>query len=162
MRFDGIDCIGDLKIDGTTITATASEINTACDQSINAFHASGRKIYIYENTAPTGWTIVAVTDRVLAVKGGSQAYNTTGGTQAGTWTQPDHTLSIAEMPSHRHKPDDNRKFMTGVNLGGGLDVDSGGQGDATWYTNYQGGGGAHNHGTTYRPYAAVGIIVSRD
>jgi hypothetical protein len=39
---------------------------------------TGRKLWLYENTAPTGWTIASVTDGVIAVKGGSDAYNVNG------------------------------------------------------------------------------------
>ena len=89
------------------------------------------KVWTYQNTAPAGWNIVAgTTDALLACKGGSQAYNAAGGTQVGTWTQPNHThtgpshthtgpshvhagpshahttpshaLSVAEMPAHSH------------------------------------------------------------
>lgn len=66
---------------------------------VTNFIASGRKVYLYENAAPTGWTIVSVTDKVLAVKGGSQAYNVSGGNTAGTWSQPDHTHTVQ---SHDH------------------------------------------------------------
>jgi hypothetical protein len=55
-----------------------------------------QKIWVYRNTAPDGWAIdSAVVDVVLALKGGAQAYNCNGGTLAGTWTQPDCTLTLA-------------------------------------------------------------------
>jgi len=129
------------------------------------FIAAGRKLFLYENTSPTGWTTVAVTDSVLAVKGGSNAYNVTGGQTAGTWTWPSTTLSIAQMPSHDH---------TGSTLSWGSEA-----GDATGYVEItsvysgtvspglniaaQGGGTGHSHGsTTYRPLAAIGIISEKD
>jgi len=146
----------------------------------HAFLAAGRKLWIYENTAPTGWTIVsACADIVLACKGGSQAYNVNGGTLAGTWTQPNHshtsgnfTLTTNEIPSHRHAFN---LYGTGstysINLPYGLnpagaslgEIDAGAGG-------LIGGGQAHNHGATgdaatvssYRPYAAVGIVVQKD
>ena len=135
--------------------ATAQEIDNACDLTVNGFHASGRAIYLYENVAPTGWTIVAVPDAVLATKGGAQAYNVNGGNLAGSWTQPDHTLIVAEMPAHTHSHiiGDSAAGITSVvgqNNAGNLDTSS------------TGGDGAHNHGIIYRPYAAVGIVASRD
>lgn len=68
-------------------------------------------IYVYRNDTPEGWLTRDVTDRVLAVKGGGQAYNVSGGTNAGSWTQPDHnhshahsfTLSVANLPPHVHR-----------------------------------------------------------
>jgi len=81
------------------VGVTSSAVTASIDYKVNNFFATGRKVYLYENTAPTGWSITAVTDKVLAVKGGSDAYNTTGGTTAGTWTQPNHTHT---GPSHTH------------------------------------------------------------
>lgn len=64
------------------ITATAANLN-----KIGAVD----NLWIYANTAPTGWNIISgTTDALIACKGGSNAYNTTGGQQRGTWTQPNH------------------------------------------------------------------------
>ena len=59
---------------------------------LNGFVASASNyIWVYRNTAMTGWAIDATfADRVLAFKGGTAAYNVTGGSVAGTWTQPNH------------------------------------------------------------------------
>jgi len=131
------------------------------------FIASGRSVYLYENTAPTGWTIVAVTDSVLAVKGGSQAYNVTGGQVVGSWQQPDHSLTIAELAAHTHQIGSHdstagdsstvgkQEFVADYGYAGS------GYGPAAT-TSSTGSGSAHNHGTTYRPRAAVGIIISKD
>ena len=87
---------------------TSSGVSTSLDYKVNNFFAAGRKVYLYENTAPTGWSITAVTDSVLAVKGGAGLYNDTGGTNVGTsWanlkahthTGPSHTHT---GPSHTH------------------------------------------------------------
>ena len=69
-----------------------------------SFLAAGRKLWIYENTAPTGWTLEAVTDGVIAVKGGTQAYNANGGTEAGSWTVSGITggSHTHTGPSHVH------------------------------------------------------------
>ena len=124
---------------------------------------AGNKIWIYQNVAWTGWTIVAVTDAVLAVKGGSQAYNVTGGQVVGTWTQPDHTLATSEIPAHTHQLGSNdstagdsatpnlREFIRDYGSGNGLACTS----------SSTGGGTAHNHGTTYRPAACVGIVIEK-
>jgi hypothetical protein len=136
------------------------------------------KMYFYQNTAPIGWSIVSVTDKLLAVKGGSAAYNTTGGSTAGTWTQPSHVhatqghvLTRAEMPVHHHKyrkaPEDYQShysYPSGDRWGGGR------KGGNNTNTSNTGGGGSHSHGntggsataSTWRPYAAVGIIAEKD
>lgn len=46
------------------------------------FFATGRKMWIHNSAAPTGWSTVAVGDRVLAVKGGA-TYTTGGATAEG-------------------------------------------------------------------------------
>lgn len=46
------------------------------------------KLWMYRNDTDEGWTLdaSAPTDRVLSLKGGSNAYNVNGGTTAGNWT----------------------------------------------------------------------------
>jgi hypothetical protein len=61
------------------------------------------KIPVYRNDAQDGFLIDStVFDCVVAIKGGSQAYNVSGGQVAGSWTTPYHTLINSEMPSHSH------------------------------------------------------------
>jgi len=61
------------------------------------------KLWVYSNSAQEGWVIdTSVTDKILALKGGTEAYNTTGGSTAGTWTQPNHTHSISGA-AHVHQ-----------------------------------------------------------
>jgi len=122
---------------------------------------AGNKVWIYQNVAWTGWTIEAVTDSVLAVKGGSQAYNVTGGQTAGSWTQPDHTLTEAELPAHVHP----FGMVDGGSGGAGRPEDgSGNVTDTCTDSQYGtiGSGDAHSHGTTYRPLGAIGVIISKD
>lgn len=145
------------------------------------------KAWVYRNDTCEGWVIDAtVTDRVLAVKGGANAYNVNGGNPAGTWTQPGHTLTAAEIPDHAHSgtvdSDGNHthNVKTWV-IGGAIDdviqqIDDGNASDAapaaaesagahthTFTTDTDGGGdGSHNHGVTYRPAAAVGTLQYPD
>lgn len=64
---------------------------------------SSNKIWMYSNSASDGWAIDAtVTDRVIALKGGTAAYNTTGGSTAGTWSQGNHTHTISHTHTHNH------------------------------------------------------------
>ncbi|MHA2344226.1 MAG: hypothetical protein ACXADW_20360 [Candidatus Hodarchaeales archaeon] len=61
------------------------------------------KIPVYRNDAQDGFLIDdTIEDCVVAIKGGSGAYNVSGGNLAGSWQQPDHTLINSEMPSHSH------------------------------------------------------------
>ena len=140
----------------------SSAVTTSLDYKVNNFFATGRKVYLYENTAPTGWSITAVTDKVLAVKGGAQAYNVNGGNTAGTWTQPSHTLTSAEsgVPAHSHP------YTTAVGAAAGTWYPSGVPNATTGIANTNNNtaanaASAHNHGTAYRPSAAVGIICTK-
>jgi len=124
--------------------------------------ASGTKAWFYQNTAPSGWTLDSTpADALLAVKGGSQAYNVSGGNQAGTWTQPDHTLTVDEMPSHTHGQKDACAGSGNV-CSGDYNISAYYGGEITVFTESVGGGQAHNHGSTYRPLAQVGIICTKD
>ncbi|MFH1376880.1 MAG: hypothetical protein ABIH25_04550, partial [Candidatus Woesearchaeota archaeon] len=116
------------------------------------------KFWMYRNSTSPGFVIDAtVTDRVLAFKGGTAAYNVNGGNQAGTWTQPGHTLSAGEMPAHTHTY--NQPYMSG----GSYDYNAGANwGPSGTSTGSAGSGGSHSHGTTYRPYAAVGTLQYPD
>jgi len=141
---------------------TDSGIDTTMSYKVHTFfdNAGTRTLYLYENTAPTGWTTVsAASDVVIAVRGGSKSYNASGGTVNGTWLQPSHTLITSELPQHRHSY---TTFNTGGWFAHGLDDSD------LWYptsssavsTGSTGGSGIHRHGTnTYRPYATIGIIV---
>jgi len=80
---------------------------TACQGNDARFIPAGTKMWFYQNTAPTGWVIDSTpADAILAVKGGSAAYNVNGGMAAGTWTHPTHThtgpLHTHTGPSHTH------------------------------------------------------------
>ena len=136
---------------------TSSADTSSFDYKINNFFTTGRKVWLYENTAPTGWSIVSLPDTIIAVKGGTEAYNVTGGNTAGTWTQPDHTLITAEMPAHTHT--EVACAFSGYNANTGAGVNQYISSAAN--TGSAGSGGAHNHGTTWRPAAAVGIIVQK-
>ena len=146
--------------------ASDSALHAASQQSIKKYVDSfgsiptGEIILFEKNTAVVGFTLLTTVDDMLVyITKGSVAGGETGATNktGGTWTtlgSGSHALTIAEMPQHRHVPGDGRKFLTGTNLGGGYDVDSGGQGSDTQYTDYQGGNDAHSHpapANTWRP-----------
>jgi len=126
----------------------------------NGDFPSGTYAWFYANSAPSGWTLYATaTDCLVATKGGSQAYNVAGGILAGTWTQPSYALTSDELPAHTHNEWETRTKKVDYDYGNNYyasatTMDSGTP--SGW------NGNAHNHGTSYRPYAAVGIICVKD
>jgi hypothetical protein len=124
------------------------------------------KTWIYANAATDGWVIDAtVTDRVLSLKGGSQAYNANGGTNAGTWTIAGGTAGNASA-DHTHSVsgtvETGNEIITGLGYGyegsnglkhyhsSSISITSGGQSVT------------HNHTITFdgttRPAAAIGTL----
>jgi len=76
------------------------------------------------------------------------------GDEGGTET---HTLTEAEMPSHRHSSADGQQFMTYSAATGWYFGDPGVPiSAATAYTAYTGGGGAHN---IMQPYTTINYII---
>jgi hypothetical protein len=120
---------------------------------------SGVFMWFYTNTAPLFWTNVpSLGDKVLAVKGGSQAY-TNQGTQ-GTWQQLDTTLTINQIPAHTHS----FKIYTSDekgNLEAGKVSSSSRSSNLNLNTTSTGGGAGHNHGNIWRPAAAVGLVCQK-
>jgi len=124
------------------------------------------KIWTYQNTAPSGWNIVAsTTDAILACKGGSNAYNTTGGQQIGTWTQlttGETTLTSDQsgLPAHVHGLANGTGAATYASTaapGNTIIANT----KANTATN---AAQAHTHpgaANTYRPLANLGIIIER-
>lgn len=71
-----------------------------------------QKIWIYRNDTVEGMVVdSSVTDRVIAIKGGSQAYNVNGGNVGGSFTisginnESSHTHGVGSyaIPNHNHK-----------------------------------------------------------
>lgn len=119
---------------------------------------AGTNCWFYQNTAPIGWTIVPnLSDSLLAVKGGS--IYSTGGTKAGTWQQANHTLTIDQIPSHSHTVYSRGAEEASGNKVKGYRSNAGGL--DTWSTNPTGGGLGHNHGSSWRPQASIGIICQK-
>ena len=98
-------------------------------------------VYIYRNDANVGMQIeTGMGDRVLAVKGGTQAWNVNGGVQAGTMTQPTNTWSLGTATAD---------VFIQEGSGAGTDVATDGHSH-----NFSGGAGAGN----WRMAANVGTM----
>ena len=140
------------------------------------------KFWMYRNSTSPGFVIDAtVTDRVLAFKGGTDAYNVNGGNQAGTWTQPSH---IHSGPSHTHTTDAHTHtggaHTHAVTYSGGATYgavvaysvtftiasgEAAATGSGAGGSTSAGGTGSTGSGATaatYRPYAAVGTLQYPD
>ncbi|MEG6552406.1 hypothetical protein V6C53_19420 [Desulfocurvibacter africanus] len=144
---------------------------------------AAQKMWVYRNAAMAGWVVdAAVSDKVLAIKGGAQAYNVNGGGMAGTWSISGvsvgaHTHPITADGAHTH--------------GAGSAAGSGGAGFVRTTTHQEGDshdgyywvyayrtdspGAFHSHGGatqaatpgatqsgTWRPAAAVGSLQYLD
>lgn len=112
-------------------------------------------IWFYLDSAPTGYSIVAgASDELLAIKGGSTY--TTGGAQAGTWTQDSHALTVSELPPHSHATN----ATTSASSGGGPTIYCYASSNPQTGTTLTSGGSAagHSHGSSWRPLARTGIL----
>lgn len=106
------------------------------------------KTWVYSNTATPGWIIdTTITDRVLAIKGGSGDYNVLGGVQAGSWSHG-HTVG-----NHTHAISYSGYSPLAYQTTG-----------PEYATSSPTGGASGNTGdnTSFRPYAAVGTLQYPD
>lgn len=135
-----------------------NEVQLTSGGSINTSSASvpsGTKMWVYADAAPSGWTYESgITDRVLAVKNSAASgYNTTGGTEVGSWSH-NHSGSAASAGAHTHCAASSGSPCGSYGFGWGNPATT--------------SNGAHSHSvsvnnnTSFRPYAAVGIICSKD
>ena len=100
------------------------------------------KTWFYRNDVAEGWLIdTSVTDRVLALKGGSLAYNANGGTNAGTWT-----IAGLTNGTHTHSVSGNSDNASGTGSGPSF----GAAGDS----------GTHYHAMTITSGSATGTVTS--
>ena len=132
---------------------------------------SGTRMWFYMTTAPLYWTILdepGLGDCILAVKA-----KATGKTYskpnvvAGTWLQegvnggnPGGALTIDQIPAHTHEM---QSSSDNLSEAGSRYYRSGKSDHARSYykTTPTGGGLPHNHGNTWRPEAAVGIMCQK-
>lgn len=161
LQFPGISGVGF----NTPIVATEAEINnlqglnqnlndkltsidsTIASLTINLSAPPGTRMVFFQSFAPSGWTqINTYTNHMLRVVG------TAGGGSGGsdspishnfshTHNTSDHTLTIAEIPPHRHQYSSPGGGNSSNDLGGSNRNDNA-------QTGSTGGGQPHNHGPT--------------
>lgn len=121
---------------------------------------SGTQLWFYQATAPTGWSIVSsLSDCLLGVVNTTTGNTySTAGTVAGTWQQSDHTLTVDEMPTHHHTAS---QFKDPANAFGYYITYTSGPLYQNQICNDTGGNQPHNHGNSWRPQTAVGIIAEK-
>ena len=143
---------------------------------------SSTVIWMYLNAAPPGWKVLTTgADSVLAISGGTAAYNVNGGLggTGDTWTQPNH---VHTMGTHVHQW---YNFVSGatadqsynssgsaINIavaneaGGSLRAETGTAPgpDQDYYTTAIDPGDTANGATanTWRPLASVGKLYQLD
>ena len=107
----GVPAGGDVTNKGRLLYDDVTEDTYIADNSGDwkptAGVEQGSVMWFYQDTAPTGWTIVAALaqDTVIGVKSsGADTYDTGGTNNLGTWTQPNHTHGDGSYagPSHNH------------------------------------------------------------
>jgi hypothetical protein len=177
-----VEIDGDAQLDGTVKFTAGSpadgKVIIATDGSGTCSWAYASvptgEIFLFEkDTAVTGYTLLTThNDGIVYITKGSAAAGEVAGTNksGGTWTQPthihdglgsetgSHTLTLVEIPSHRH---DFNGFNAFTIVGGHAGESHAGK-PYVPFTDYQGGGGSHKHdlsgmsadGTpsTWRPY----------
>ena len=137
------------------------------------FTLNTRKLYFFQNTAPTGWSVSGLaTNCVVGVKGGSGTWNASGGTKEGAWT-------INDMAEDTH---DHGWFRTVSNLNWTYESDGStltriygsnyeevgilgaiqNGNDACMEVNLNTDTDTHDHtfNSTWRPQAAMGILAT--
>lgn len=130
--------------------------------NLNPTIPAGTKMLFKQSSAPAGWTFRSEDNDRALINTSTEA---DGGSIGGGWTisgvsVDNHTLTIAEIPSHTH-----RWGSPGVKSGSDQSTPVFG-GGTTWATSSTGGDGAHNHGLTadgtWRPAYTKVITCQKD
>lgn len=133
-----------------------SAIRVRNGEDILSFWPVGSIYMSVNSTSPAtffGGTWERITGRFLlaATDGGASGGNSNASiAPGGTGGEASHTLAIAEMPNHRHEVGARNAYGSG-NAGGSISYGSS-VATGTNYTNYVGGGDAHNN---MPPYLSV-------
>ncbi|SFW21798.1 hypothetical protein [Nitrosovibrio sp. Nv17] len=133
--------------------AAAGEARATLGAAPSDLIPAGSVMAFFQATAPVGWTqVVAHHDRAMRIvngpgggTGGSVAFTAAFTVQAVNGVNSATTLTEAQIPAHQHT------FYIGSGAGSVLpdyNPPDGNSMNALAYTNFTGGGGAHNHSFT--------------
>lgn len=132
--------------------------------------------YFYMSSAPLTWTIVPNSgNKLLAIADntGNLYSGGGGGTFQGTWQQTDTILNIEQIPAHTHSAivyKNHSGTLAGLFSANQLETNknianthaTGGAGSTiSNSTDPSGATLGHNHGSAWRPAAAVGILCKK-
>jgi hypothetical protein len=159
------DCIEAIE---TKVGIDSSAVATSIDYKLSKFFESGRKLWIYGDDGsdvPVGWTYISgVTDCVVAVKASAGTYNVNGGNTAGTWSHGAttdhrcaHTPTTSTNGSHTHANVTGAFRDTDSQCGDTVTA-----GDSSHTHTINSGTADFEVNTTWRPDAAVGILIQKD
>lgn len=166
---------GAINVSDTEFNYLAGVTSAIQTQINQGGFTTGTAMVFYQNTAPTGWTIVSAVDEhaIRLTKGstaGGQAGGATGGTnnfstqfanlaESATPGVGDHTLTITEIPAHTHNYSLAPANRQGASAGSSRVEQPSSPGDATTSA---GGGGAHSHTIDLRVKWAACIIADKN
>ena len=150
---------GDGQLIASRLTGALPAIDGSNLTGVGGGVESGTVMLFYQANAPTGWTKKTNQNnkalRVVSGTGGgtgggnnfTTAFNSSRGTSGGSVSN--HTLSQAQIPSHRHRVDTYNEWSTSyghyTSQGGYRQAHAGGTRYPP-YTQNIGSGNAHNHG----------------
>ena len=159
-QVDGVTVVnGDGQLIASRITGALPAIDGSNLTGVGGGVESGTVMLFYQANAPTGWTKKTNQNnkalRVVSGTGGgtgggnnfTTAFNSSRGTSGGSVSN--HTLTEAQIPSHRHRVDTYNEWSTSygsyTSQGGYRQAHRGGTRYPP-YTQNIGSGNAHNHG----------------
>jgi len=122
---------------------------------------SGTSMVFYNTAVPSGWTVVGLNDyalKVVSASGGVTSGSVAYSTLFGRTTTDNHTLTLAQIPSHSHTYTAPTGSATDTSTsGGGWRLTTSG----STSTGSSGGGDAHSHNIDMRVQTASVLIGTK-